>query len=61
MQCKNICERELITNLYKQERFDELLNENDGIAQLRNSILETITKLKNCILLLNGIDGKMLV
>jgi len=55
---KNICERELVANLYREESYEELLAENSYIAKSREECRNTLTLLKNCANILTEIDSK---
>ena len=57
-QSKNICEREIISNIYKSEIFDELLKEDSYIIKMREETKKHTIDLKNCIGILNSIDAK---
>ena len=57
-QSKNICERELISELYKTEKFDYLFEENAFIVECREDAIKQLKQLKNCLNILNNIDAK---
>jgi len=55
---KNICERELVASLYKEDAFEDLLAENSFIAKSREECRNTLNLLKNCANILTEIDSK---
>lgn len=54
----NICERELISNLYDSEKYDGLLEQNSYVAIKRKEVSQTLSILKNSLNVLNSIDAK---
>ncbi|KAL4503241.1 hypothetical protein ABPG72_000847 [Tetrahymena utriculariae] len=54
----NIAERELVSNLYKEDIFDDLLAENSYIAKQREEIKAQMILLRSCLNVLNDLDAK---
>ncbi len=59
VQSTKACEKELITRLYKEELFDELLAENNFIAKSRQECRKVLISLKQCANILMEIDSKL--
>lgn len=57
-QSRNLCERELIGQLYKGDVVDELLAENQYIQKNRLETKKTLVILRTCLNLLNDLDAK---
>ncbi len=57
-QSKNICERDLISSLYKHDQFDHLLMEDTYLLKMREDTKKHIATIRNCIGVLNNIETK---
>jgi len=53
-----ICERELVRNLYNEKQFDDLLTENAFVMEQRDDTKKVLFSLRNCLNILNDIDSK---
>ena len=57
-QSKNICERELISQLYEHDKLEFLFEENQYVVESREATKKMIKQLRNCLNILNNIDAK---
>lgn len=48
-ESKNSCEKVLVSSLYKESDFDELLVENQELLKKREDLKKTIIGLKGCL------------
>jgi len=53
----DICEREIISALYRPEEIDQLLKESAGATEQRTVLLSEINELKDCLKFLNAIGS----
>ena len=55
--CRNSCEKILVSNLYVEDQFEQLLLEQDFVLKERQKLSEDIDVLKECLTLINGLDS----
>lgn len=58
LQSREICERELVAKLYKDDLVDDLLQENKFIQKSRAETKKALISLRTCLNLLNDLDAK---
>ncbi|KRX07898.1 P-loop containing nucleoside triphosphate hydrolase [Pseudocohnilembus persalinus] len=54
----NICERELVSSLYKEDQLEELLKENSFVLEQRKETKSQLKMLKQCLNILNDTESK---
>jgi len=59
--CRNSCEKILVSELYVEEEFEELLLEQDYIMKERQRLGEDVGVLKECLGLINSLDSQLTV
>ena len=51
-----IIEKELVENLYSDEKLDEIMKENENIAKARRELKSNMDSLKECISVINKFE-----
>lgn len=54
----NVAERELVSSLYKDDIFDDLLAENSFLMKQREETKGQMVLLRSCLNVLNDLDAK---
>lgn len=57
--CRNSCEKILVSNLYVEEQFEELLLEQEYVVKDRERLTADINMLKNCLNEINTLDSQL--
>eukprot|EP01016_Furgasonia_blochmanni_P003880 TRINITY_DN1151_c0_g1_i1.p1 TRINITY_DN1151_c0_g1~~TRINITY_DN1151_c0_g1_i1.p1 ORF type:complete len:735 (+),score=207.31 TRINITY_DN1151_c0_g1_i1:68-2272(+) len=57
-QTMDICHRELVSALYKEDKFEEFLAENNFISKCREECKQTLILLKNCMNILTEFEAR---
>lgn len=52
----SITEKELVENLYSDEKLDEVMKENENIAKARRELRANMESLKECISVINKFE-----
>ncbi len=59
--CRNSCEKILVSNLYKEEKYESLLHEEEAVIGEREKLQKEIGVLKECLDSINSLDSQLML